>query len=225
MKYKEFLKREAINWVIILMPFIYILLVYNKLPRFAPLQMNSEQTIYHKVIFVMGFSFITYFIFLVRPAIVPKTAFQENLKSYHKIRTLFLGFFSLSSMIFVSEKIGIPFNWPKIAFIISMVFITVIGNLYPTLKNKYLFGIKNSWTRSSELIWKKTQSFAGKVFFWGGLLGVLYGVLFDVSLMFDISLIKDSNMTSMYIVYLFILQLIPTVYSYLLFRKIKSHAH
>ena len=218
MKYEEFLKREAINWLFILMPFIYIMLVYDKLPRFAPLQMNSEQTIYHKIILLMGLSILWYFIFLVKPAIVPKTAFHENLKSYHRIRTLFLGFFSLSSMIFISEKIGIPFNWSKIAFILSMVFITVIGNLYPTLKNKYLIGIKNSWTRSSELIWKKTHSFAGKVFFWGGLIGVLYGVLFDVSLMV-------SNMTSIYIVYIFILQLTPTVYSYLLFRKIKSHTH
>jgi hypothetical protein len=35
MKYKKFLKREAINWIFILMPFIYIFLVYDKLPRFV----------------------------------------------------------------------------------------------------------------------------------------------------------------------------------------------
>ncbi len=94
---------------------------------------------------------------------------------------MILGFTSLLSLIFISQKIGVQFNWSKIAIILSMVYITVIGNLYPTLKYKYLIGIKNSWTQSSELIWKKTHSFAGKVFFWGGLIGVLYGILFDVS--------------------------------------------
>ncbi len=217
MKYKKFLQREGINWLFILMPFIYIFLVYEKLPRFAPFQMNSEQTIYYQIIFVMGLSIIVYFIFLVKPAVVPKTAFHENLKSYHRVRTLMLGFTSLLSLIFISQKIGIPFNWSKIAIILAMVYITVIGNLYPTLKHKYLIGIKNSYTQSSDLIWKKTHSFAGKVFFWGGLLGVLYGILFDVS--------PVPYMPVIFIVYVFILQLIPKVYSYLLFRKTQSHAH
>lgn len=217
MKYKEFLKREAINWLFILMPFIYIFLVYDKLPRFAPFQMNSEQTIYYQIIFVMGLSIIVYFIFLVKPAIVPKTAFHENLKSYHRVRTLMLGFTSLLSLIFISQKIGIPFNWAKIGLILSMVYITVIGNLYPTLKHKYLIGIKNSWTQSSDLIWKKTHSFAGKVFFWGGLIGVLYGILFDVS--------PVPYMPVIYVGYVFILVFIPKVYSYFLFRKMQSHAH
>jgi uncharacterized membrane protein len=179
--------------------------------------MNSEQTIYHQIIFVMGLSIIVYFIFLVKPAIVPKTAFHENLKSYHRVRTLMLGFTSLLSLIFISQKIGIPFNWSKIAFILSMVYITVIGNLYPTLKHKNLIGIKNSWTQSSELIWKKTHSFAGKVFFWGGLIGVLYGILFNVN--------PVPYMPVIFVGYVFILLLIPNVYSYLLFRKIQSHAH
>lgn len=197
------------------MPFIYIFLVYDKLPRFAPLQMNSEQTIYYQIIFVMGLSIFVYFIFLVKPAIVPKTAFHENLKSYHRVRTLMLGFTSLLSLIFISQKIGIPFNWSKIAIILGMIYITVIGNLYPTLKHKYLIGIKNSWTQSSDLIWKKTHSFAGKVFFWGGLLGVIYGILFDVS--------PVPYMPLIYVGYVFTLLFIPKVYSYLLFRKIHSH--
>ena len=217
MKYKKFLKREAINWLFILMPFIYIFLVYDKLPRFAPLQMNGEQTIYYQIIFVMGLSILWYFIFLVKPSIVPRTAFQENLKSYHRIRTILLGFTSLLSLIFISQKIGIPFNWSKIALILSMVFIIVIGNLYPTLKHKHLIGIKNSWTQSNELIWKKTHRFAGKVFFAGGLAGALYGILFDVD--------PVPYMPVIYVGYVFTLVSIPHVYSYWLFHKSHFQAH
>lgn len=217
MKYKKFLKREAINWLLILMPFIYIFLAYEKLPRFAPFQLNSEQIIYYQIMFVMGISVVWYFILLVRPSIVPKTTFQEYLKNYHRIRTIILGFTSLLSLIFISQKIGIPFNWSRIAIILSMVYIIVIGNLYPTLKHKHLIGIKNSWTQSNELIWKKTHSLAGKVFFVGGLLGALYGILFDVN--------PVPYMPVIYVGYVFTLVFIPHFYSYMLFRKTQSHAH
>jgi uncharacterized membrane protein len=214
MKYKKFLKREAINWLFILMPFIYIFLISDKLPRFAALPFSSDQIIYYQIIFVMGISIIWYFILLVKPSVVPKTGIQGNLKSYHKSRTIMLGFTSLLSLIFISQKIGIPYDWPKIGIILAMVYITVFGNLYPTLKNKYLIGIKNSWTLSNELIWKKTHHFAGKVFFWGGLTGALYGILFDVN--------PVPYMPVIWVGYVFFLSLVPRVYSYWIFRKIQS---
>ena len=173
MKIKEILKREAINWLFILMPFIYIILVYDRLPGFAPFQIDREQAIYQYILFLMGVSIFWYVVLLVRPSIFPKTAFHQNLKSFHRMRTLMLAFISLLSMTFISGKIGITFNWIKISLILSMVFVAAIGNLYPTIRFNYMIGIKNSWTQSNEIIWKKTHSFAGKVFFWGGLL-VLY---------------------------------------------------
>lgn len=217
MKYKKFLKREAFNWFFILMPFIYIFLVYDKLPRFAPFKLNSEQIIYYQIIFIMGVTIVWYIILLARPSIVPKTKYQDSLKNYHRIRTIILGFTSLLSMIFISQKIGIPYNWSKIAILLSMVYILVIGNLYPTLKHKHLIGIKNSWTQSNELIWKKTHSFAGKVFFGGGLIGALYGILFDVN--------PVPYMPVIYVGYVFTLVSIPHLYSYMLFRKTHAHAH
>jgi len=217
MRIKEILKREAINWLFILMPFIYIFLVYDKLPRFAPFQLNREQTIYYLILFVMGVAIFWYIILLIRPSLVPKTAFHDNLKSYHRIRTLMLGYTSLLSMTFISQKIGIPFNWSKIGFILAQVFIMAIGNLYPTIRYNYMIGIKNSWTQSSEIIWKKTHSFAGKVFFWGGLIGAGYGILFNVY--------PVPYMPVIYVGYVFTLAFIPKVYSFWLYRQMHSHNH
>jgi uncharacterized membrane protein len=214
MKSAEFIKREAINWIFILLPFIYIFLVYDKLPRFAPFQLNSGQTIYQVVLFVMGVSIFWYMVFLVKASIVPKTAFHDNLKNFHRIKTLMLGFTSLLSLTFISQKIGIPFNWLKIGFILSMVFVAAIGNLYPTIRYNFFIGIKNSWTQSNELIWKKTHSFAGKVFFWGGLIGALYGILFNVN--------PVPYMPVILVGYIFGLGFVPKIYSYLLFRQLQS---
>jgi uncharacterized membrane protein len=217
MKFKAFLKREAFNWLFIAMPFIYLHLAYDQLPDFRPFQMEKEQLMYQYILFMMGVSILWYIILLVRPSIVPRTAFHEHLKSYHRMRTLMLGFVSLLSMTFISEKIGIPFNWSKIGFILSMVFVAAVGNLYPTIRFNYMIGIKNSWTLSNEMIWKKTHIFAGKVAFWGGLLGALYGILFDVH--------PVPCMPAIYVGYVFSLLLIPRVYSYWLFLQLHARDH
>jgi uncharacterized membrane protein len=214
MKNAEFIKREAINWIFILLPFIYIFLIYDKLPRFAPFQLNSEQGIYQVILFVMGVSIFWYIVFLVKPSIVPKTAYNDNLKNFHRIRTIILGFTSLLSLTFISQKIGISFNWSKIGFILGMIFMAAIGNLYPTIRHNFFIGIKNPWTQSNELIWKKTHSFAGKVFFWGGLIGALYGILFNVN--------PVPYMPVIYVGYVFALGFAPKIYSYLLYRQIQS---
>jgi uncharacterized membrane protein len=214
MKNAEFIKREAINWIFILLPFIYIFLVYDKLPRFALFQLNRDQGIYQVILFVMGVSIFWYLVYLVKPSLVPKTAYNDNLKNFHKIRTIMLGFTSLLSLTFISQKIGIHFNWSKIGFILGMVYLAAIGNLYPTIRYNYFIGIKNSWTISNEHIWKKTHSFAGKVFFWGGLIGSLYGILFNVT--------PVPYMPVIYVGYIFALVLAPKIYSYLLFKQLQS---
>lgn len=214
MKIINFIKKEAINWLIISLPFIYILLVYDRMPRFAPFQIDSEQIIYYNLLFVMGLAIIGYIVLLVKPSIVPKTAFHDNLKSFHRIRTLMLVFFSFTSLIFISKEIGIPFNWSKTGFLLAMGFMAAFGNLYPTIGYNYIIGIKNPWTQSNEHIWKKTHRFAGKIFFYGGLIGALYGILFNVN--------PVPYMPVIWVGYTFTLLLIPNIYSYLLYRKIQS---
>ena len=211
MKIIKFIKREAINWLLISLPFIYILLVYDRLPRFAPFQTDSEQRIYQLLLFTMGLCILWYIVLLVKPSIVPKTAFHGNLKSFHRIRTLMVVFLSFLSLTYISQEIGIPFNWSKTGFIIAMGFMAVFGNLYPTIGYNYIIGIKNPWTQSNEHIWKKTHRFAGKIFFFGGLIGALYGILFNVN--------PVPYMPVICVGYTFTLLLIPNIYSYLLYRQ------
>jgi uncharacterized membrane protein len=214
MKTSEFLKRETINWIFILLPFIYIFIVRDKLPRFAPFTLNEDQGMYQVIVFVMGLTIFWYLLLLVKPSLVPKTVYNENLKNFHRIRTIMVAFTSLLSMTFISQKIGIPFNWSKIGFILGMMYVAAIGNLYPTIRTNYFFGIKNSWTLSNELIWKKTHVFAGKVFFWGGLIGALYGILFNVN--------PVPFMPVIYVGYIFALISVPKIYSYILYRQFQA---
>ena len=214
MKHSTLIRREVINWIFILLPFIYIAAVYAKLPKIKLFPLNWEQGIYYVIFFTMGVALFWYVILLIKPAIVPKTTFHENLTSFHRIKTLMIGFCSLLCLTYVSEKIGARFDWSRIGFLLAMAFIMAFGNLYPTIRYNYMIGIKNAWTLSNEIIWKKTHRFAGWVFFWGGLAGALYGIFFNP--------FPVPYMPAIYVGYVFILGLIPKIYAYYLYKGSRS---
>lgn len=213
MKTVAFIRREAINWILILLPLFCLIFIHYKLPRFAPIPLDSEQNIYYVLMFNFGVSFLVYTKLLIKPLIDPKTTLHSNLRTLHRFKTLILLFISLLSLTYISEAIEISFDWTKIGFIAAMLFITVLGNLYPTLKHNYFIGLKNAWTLSDELIWNRTHRFAGKVFFWGGLSGIIYGIFFNVTIV--------PYMPAVFFWYVSGLVLIPHIYSYILHRKLQ----
>ena len=211
MKIIQLLKKEGLNWLLLAMPFIYFLIVKEKLPPLFPLELSQEKAIYPVIAFIMGSSIVWYIILLVRPAIFPKTPFNDQLKTYHRIRTLMLAFTSILSLTFISDKIGINFNWGKIGFIMAFAYMMIIGNFYPTIRRNFLIGIKNPWTQTNEEIWKKTHRFAGRVLFIGGLIGLLYGIFFEI---------RPTRYMPIFLVgYVMGLNLVPRIYSYLLYKK------
>lgn len=86
----------------------------------------------------------------------------------------------------------------------ALIFI-IVGNYLPKMGQSYTMGIKLPWTLASEENWEKTHHMAG--FLW-----VIGGVLFFAASFFPFR-------NAAYVVILVTLILVPTVYSYLLFRK------
>ena len=89
--------------------------------------------------------------------------------------------------------------------LIGVLFI-VIGNYLPKTKQSYTMGIKLPWTLNSEENWNRTHRL-------GGFLWVLGGVAFVV-----ISIFKWWNLC-VFLGIIFVMVIVPTAYSYLLYRK------
>lgn len=89
--------------------------------------------------------------------------------------------------------------------LIGVLFI-VIGNYLPKTKQSYTMGIKLPWTLNSEENWNRTHRL-------GGFLWVLGGVAFVV-----ISIFKWWNLCA-FLGIIFVMVIVPTAYSYLLYRK------
>ena len=85
------------------------------------------------------------------------------------------------------------------------VLFILIGNYLPKTKQSYTMGIKLPWTLNSEENWNRTHRLAG--YLW-----VLGGLLFIVMSFVGWSL-------AAFLIILAVMVLVPTVYSYLLYRK------
>ena len=86
---------------------------------------------------------------------------------------------------------------------IGVLFI-VLGFILPRCKQNYTIGIKLPWTLHDEDNWNKTHKFAGKVWIIGGVVMVFVGLLQSKVLFFSV---------------IAALVLIPTVYSFLLYKN------
>ena len=86
---------------------------------------------------------------------------------------------------------------------IGVLFI-VLGFILPRCKQNYTIGIKLPWTLHDEDNWNKTHKLAGKVWIIGGVVMVFVGLLQSKVMFFSV---------------IAALVLIPTVYSFLLYKN------
>ena len=83
----------------------------------------------------------------------------------------------------------------------------VVGNYLPKTKQSYTMGIKLPWTLASEENWNRTHRIAGFLWVIGGILTIL------------LTLLRVGSLWLVIILIALLLVLIPTVYSFILYKK------
>ena len=105
----------------------------------------------------------------------------------------------------LGRALGYDVRIERVLPVFMGVLFILIGNYLPKTKQSYTMGIKLPWTLASEENWNRTHRMAG--FLW-----VIAGLYFIV-----MSFIGWSFPA--FLIPLFVIILVPTVYSYLLYRK------
>ena len=100
--------------------------------------------------------------------------------------------------------LGYPVPVETVMPLFMGVLFMVVGNWMPKCKQTYTMGIKLPWTLDSEENWNATHRFGGKVWFFGGVLTMFTAFWGSFWLLMAI---------------LAAMVILPTVYSYLYFRK------
>lgn len=211
----EKFKKEIPFLAIALIPFAYLGYIWNRLPEEVPMHWNGAGEIDRygdkKELLVTLFMLvgITYFIFLIIPYIDPKQKLQNMGKKLNSLRMI-LTIFMSGLAVFILYSVQQKNSNPSFIFSIIGLLFAFLGNYFKTIKPNYFIGIKTPWALENEEVWKKTHLMGGKLWFIGGLLMALTFVLPN----------KIQFYTFMVIVA--VISIVPIVYSYLEFKKIKN---
>lgn len=211
----EKIKKEIPFISIAVMPFIYLSYIWSRLPEKVPMHWNASGEIDNygnksELLFVLLLLVgLPYLIFLTIPQIDPKQKLQNMGNKLNNIRFI-LNLFMSALAIFILHSIQNQNSNPRLILSIIGLLFAFLGNYFKTLKPNYFIGIKTPWTLENEEVWKKTHLLAGKMWFIGGLLMAMTFVFpapFNGYVFLSITAI---------------ISIIPIVYSYLEYNKIKK---
>ena len=211
---KPTLKKELPIIAIVLLPFIYLAYIWNKLPSNVPIHWNVEGEIDgygNKAMLILIpilLPLLIYVIFLVIPNIDPKNRLNQMGNKFQNIKVLLTIFMSvLALFIIYSAKNQSLTNPNYIIFGMGLLFI-ILGNYFKTIKPNYFLGIRTPWTLENETVWKKTHNIAGKMWFIGGMVIVFASLVLSSRPNFTVFLIISGIIT-----------IIPILYSYIQFSN------
>jgi uncharacterized membrane protein len=106
-------------------------------------------------------------------------------------------------------SLGVTLSVEKIAMVFCGVVFIIIGNYLPKCRQSYTVGIKLPWTLASEDNWNRTHRMAGGLWMVGGAVVLLMGLTGKVYVAVFLSVTA-------------VMVLVPTIYSYLLYRKLSN---
>ncbi len=195
------------------------LIFYPSLPDQVPIHWSSGEGAdgYQS----KGMAFITlhafmigiYLLLTVVPKIDPKKKnYQYFSKAYSITILSTMVLFFLINMFILLISLGYDIPMESIGGPLVGLLFLIMGNYMQQAKQNFFFGIRTPWTLMDETIWRKTHRLGGKLFMVGGIIMML--TLF-LPASYEIFIILSVVV---------LVAVVPTGYSYILFRKLDSQS-
>lgn len=209
---KKHLKTIIITSVITLTPVLVGLILWDKLPDAIPthFNINNEPDSYSSKAFaVFGMPILMLALHIVCILATKLDPKMSNLSD--KVFTLILFIIPATSLlmcgIIYPVALGQEVRVGLIVILFMGLLFTVSGNYLPKCKPTYTVGIKLPWTLDDSENWAKTHALAGKLWVACGLLIIITSFLESPFIFFSLVIIMI---------------LVPTAYSYILFKNKKD---
>lgn len=206
---KYFNKTLLITSLVCLFPILVGILLYDKLPSEVPIHFDLEgnpDNYASKNIAVFLLPLFLVFINIVAHLGIDNDPKKQNtpliMKNIGKWLVPIIAVFIVPTSLLIA--IGIEIKLVSIVTIfISLVFI-VIGNYLPKCKPNYTIGIRVPWTLNSEENWNKTHRFSGFLFFFVGILTLIFALF---------------NYFEFLLISIIVVGILPILYSFILYKK------
>jgi uncharacterized membrane protein len=151
-----------------------------------------------------------YGLFIILPSIDPR---RENYKlfssTYIYFRYLFHIYFLGMHVIVIAAALGYNVDTGRLVMLAVSLLFMLMGNVMGRVKHNYFVGIKTPWTLASEEVWKKTHRLAALLWTIAGFLGAVFALL-------------RVNLGWIFIIILMVPALVPAIYSYIIFNKMRK---
>ena len=206
---KKNLKTLIITSIIILLPMVAGLVLWNRLPDEVPFHWNAAGEVdggasKAVAVFVPSAAMLA----LQWLCMLGTSADPKKQNHPEKVKVLVLWLIPvitvfISALMYVSA-LGVSVRVETLMPILLGLLFVAIGNYMPKCKQNYTIGIKIPWTLASEENWNRTHRLAGWVWVGGGFVMLLSGFLG----IFWLTLVPAIIMVA-----------VPLIYSYILHKK------
>src|SRR5688572_14443032 len=170
--------RELVLVILHLVPFVYLLLIFDRLPAEVPTHFNFQgeaddySSKYSLWWMLALFNGIGYGLFLLIPKIDPKKFASSNPRIYFKIRVGMSVLFVMLSLLMVHMAAGNTVSGLVMLAVLFAALCMFLGNYLQAVRTNYFIGIRTPWTLHSDDVWRRTHRLTGRVLFFGGLASV-----------------------------------------------------
>lgn len=211
------LRHEWPLWVLMAGLFVAAILVYPHLPDQVPRhwniygQVNGYYPRIYGAFFPPSLIIVLYLLLLFVPVFDPK---RENYPRFSGAYTflrwtlvLFMSMMWVATILFALHyEIDVSL-WVKAG--VAILF-TIIGNFMSQFRHNYFVGIRTPWTLASEEVWQRTHRLGSRIWVAGGLI--------------CLAMSPFQGVWSAYVYFAVIacMALIPIVYSYLIFARLRN---
>ena len=207
--FKPYKKTLIITSLILLIPMIVGLLLWDQLPERVPSHwgINGEVDAWSsKGVAVFGMPTL---MIVLQWVCTFACTLDPRYKNYnHKMLKLVLWICPVISLIVngmvYCTALGVDVSVETVMPLLVGAMFVVIGNWLPKCAQTYTMGIKLPWTLNSEANWNATHRFGGKVWVAGGILTMITSLFGNFWIL---------------LVILVVMVIVPTVYSYLYYRN------
>ena len=210
---KDNLKKDL--WLILLMitSTVGIIFIYSSLPMQIPVHwdINGDVDRYGNrinIIYLALIPVLIYILFLILPVIDPRRKNYNKHKKAYRITKYAVILLMLSiSWISILYTLEIISDVTRLLFWMIGIIFLLIGNYMRQIRSNFFFGIRNPWTLSNDVVWKKTHRLGGITFVITGI-AIVVGSFFGSIVTFILLMIG-----------IVAILLVSTLYSYLVYRK------
>jgi len=209
---------RRVIWLIMLIPAVYLAIIWNHIPETVPMHFDLKGNVDRygsrddfKVL-IIALIIINAGVYLLVSNIYridPKRNAAQNKDRMQRIAFYVCAYLSaIWVMIIYATVHGDSSMIMKFVFVAMGLLFALLGSNMYNIQPNYFAGIRLPWTLENEDNWRKTHQFAGRLWFFGGLIIALAALL-----------LRNGQAIYISAAALAVLIIIPIVFSYNLYRK------